>query len=93
MLTLQKGRPLRIRAGSRVRCLSGAVWITQGGDPCDHFVSAGAAVCLQPVGIALAEAWEGDAILSIDPMRRAPRWWTRMRGLLFGNGTCSPAPE
>ncbi len=93
MLTLRKGRHLRIRAGSRVYCLSGTLWITQGGDPCDHFVSAGANVCLEPVGIALAEAWGGDAILSIDPMSRGPRWWTRMHGLLSGNATCNPAPE
>ncbi|HEY6241531.1 MAG TPA: DUF2917 domain-containing protein [Burkholderiales bacterium] len=59
-LLLEAGQVIRIHdaVGTRVRCLHGALWITQHRDLEDHFIRAGGTLTLDHPGLVLIHAIE-----------------------------------
>ena len=66
---------LDIRGGEGlvVRCLAGALWITQDGDPDDVVVKAGQCFVLDRPGLALVSAPVGSATVVIEQPSRGTR--------------------
>lgn len=64
----------------RVRVLHGGVWLTEPGQPRDHFLRAGQEVPV-PSGHALVQA-QGPTRVEVNLGRRRPvGWWQRLRGM------------
>jgi hypothetical protein len=55
--------------GSTVRCLRGAVWITQSGDYTDHYLRAGDGFRLDRPGLSLVYALEATEVLVSPPAK------------------------
>src|SRR3954465_12182163 len=59
--------------GLSVRCVSGAVWITQDGDRDDRIIKPGQTFVLDRKGLTLVSAPIGPATVRVEPAaRRAP---------------------
>jgi hypothetical protein len=72
---LRARQVLDIRGGQGlvVRCLAGALWITQAGDTDDIVVKAGQCFELDRPGLALVSAPVGSATVVVEqPSRRGP---------------------
>jgi hypothetical protein len=72
-LHLRAREVLKIRDGQglAVRCLSGALWITQDGDTDDTVLKAGQCFVLDRPGLALVSAPVSAATLVVDAATRA----------------------
>jgi hypothetical protein len=68
-LLLEAGQVIRIHdaVGTRVRCLRGALWITQHRDLEDHFIRAGGALKLDHAGLVLIRAIEPTELALSEP--------------------------
>jgi hypothetical protein len=75
-LQLQPGQIVHAD-GAWLSVVRGRVWVTQAGDPDDHFLSGGQAMRLAPGARALVEA-DGAAQVALVP---APAWWERWSAL------------
>jgi hypothetical protein len=64
---LNRGQPISMdgdRRGSRLRCLSGQVWITQPGDAMDHLLAAGNDFIITRPGRVVVQALTHHALLA-----------------------------
>jgi hypothetical protein len=82
MIGLERDASLRVKPGARVEicCLSGAVWVTQEGDPRDLFLASGESLALSPRGVTLVTALEPATLRVAErSMAAAPlaAWWRR----------------
>lgn len=91
MLKLDRGDLVRFADGAcrKVLCIEGMLWITQAGDPRDHFLGPGESLILEHCIAALIEACD-SAMLRIDvlPAPDPRRSWR-----LVGHDACRTAPE
>jgi hypothetical protein len=82
MIALEREASLRVEPGARVEicCLSGALWVTQEGDPRDLFLARGESLALSPRGLTLVTALEPTTLRVAErSMAAAPAavWWGR----------------
>lgn len=93
-LPLERGRLLtwQRQRGLQLRVLSGSAWVTQAGDPRDHFLQSGQSLELQPGSLAVISA-EQDAWLSFEALggRRWPAAWSRLIRAAAGRHRASAA--
>ncbi len=76
MITLQANDSFRVkRRDTRIACLSGVVWVTREGDPCDFILAPGDSL-ESGNGLTVATALE-RAVIKV--ARRSPHWFTRLR--------------
>ena len=77
---------LRDAQGTRIECVSGALWITQDGDIRDIFLGPGDEFTLDRNGTAVVQASRQSIVLVTElraPAPATPRW-RRMAGALLG---------
>lgn len=98
VLQLSDGQLLRWNQTVAVtlRVTAGRVWVTQPGDPADHFVDAGAALPLAPRSAVLIGA-EGPAQVAIEALRPAwalawRRWFQRASSARAWPASIAAAP-
>lgn len=99
VLHLADGQLLRWNQAVAVslRVTAGRVWVTQPGDPDDHFVDAGGALTLAPRSAVLIGA-EGPAQVAIEARRAAwrtawRRWLQRASTSRAWAGSIAAAPS
>ncbi len=52
------------QSGARVTCTTGTLWLTQQGDPYDHFLKAGQSYTLKQYGLVLVQGLpQGKALI------------------------------
>lgn len=84
-LCLQNGDPLRLThaSGTRLRCVSGILWITQAGEAGDIFLAPGQSHLIDSKGLVLIESIGAGRIrLEIQPRRGTARRWLAWAGQL-----------
>lgn len=59
-------------AGARLRVLRGSVWLTQHGDPKDHYLPASGAITLDRPGLVLVHALETAELDVRQPAPKSP---------------------
>jgi Protein of unknown function (DUF2917) len=65
-LHLQVGEVIRAQQRSRIRVLTGRLWLTRAGDAEDHFMEAGDDAQLMPEDAPLMEAVNGGVLMSLE---------------------------
>ncbi|HMH17215.1 MAG TPA: DUF2917 domain-containing protein [Burkholderiales bacterium] len=71
-LLLEAGQVVRLHdaMGTQVKCLRGALWITQHDDRDDHLIGAGDALRLDRPGLVLIHAVESTEVVLSEPAAR-----------------------
>jgi len=69
-------------SGTRIVCMSGALWITQERDLDDHLLQADEAITLDRPGLALVHAQTPSKIVLFEPAARMP-WRRRLATALL----------
>ena len=79
MIALDAERSLRIEHAEvlEIECVSGVLWITQEGDPCDRFIGRGESFSAGRRGVTLVTALEPTVVHVIE--RASVRWRSRWR--------------
>ena len=93
-LTFQLGRGELLawhQGDVTLRVVAGTVWITQQGDPDDHFLMPGQAFALRRGAAALIGA-EQDAWLRVETAPRGPAWQGALARLLIRRLTGRATP-
>jgi hypothetical protein len=83
MIALDAERSLRVEHAEvlEIQCVSGVLWITQEGDPCDRFIGPGESFSAGRRGVTLVTALEPTVVHVIE--RDSAPWWSRW-GNWFG---------
>ncbi len=70
-MELEQGRVLRLGRAADVviGCLRGTLWITEEGDPIDHFLGAGRRHRVRGRGLVVAEALQDSSLWVCRPVR------------------------
>jgi hypothetical protein len=82
--------------GARVLCLSGELWITQDGDPNDHFVAPGAVFDITAPGTVVVQAEEPSRAVLLEALpapRPSPQDWPSLVRRFIGPARLEHPPR